>query len=405
MMKKIKFKSLIISITPMIIAGCNFEKNIDHIDVSKKSGDSNGLALLSTSSGSDISPWIQSEKDSWNVAAVTTSKASLASIEAVLVDNTVDVQVSGSGSSIFMMQAASAIDLSQYKSGYIEFNIRPQSTPPSAITLSIDNEWPVRSSLVLSGKLADNRNWQTLAVPVQCLKPFDGAKAVDLSQVKNPFHLDIKEAFNYEITDIFYRSSTDKTPVLDPDTCSDNASTSIVNNAPDLVTGDTALFYSGDVTQAQDLSKAYPLNSFSSNVNQANNIITVSFSQNGGVFLGADDSKSDFSAHNTDVITVDMKVKSYGDSGSIQARMDGQTEDNNTFFSLNSSLLPADDKWYRCQMLVSSMIPTANLSSVKKAFHVSGVWDQMNNLEFSFANVAVTKPRKDYKASEPCIAL
>ncbi|SJN59390.1 hypothetical protein VR7878_03396 [Vibrio ruber DSM 16370] len=405
MMKTVKAKSLIISLTPMIIAGCNFEKNIDHIDVSKNSASNSGLVLLGANSSSDVTPWIQSENDSWNVAAVTTSKASLASIEAGLADNTVDVQVSGPGSSIFMMQAASAIDLSQYKSGYIEFSIRPQSTPPSAITLSIDNEWPVRSSLVLSGKLADNRNWQTLAVPVQCLKPFDGAKAVDLSQVKNPFHLDIKEAFNYEITDIFYRSSTDKTPVLDPDTCSDNASTSLVNNAPDLVTGDTALFYSGDITQAQDLSKAYPLNSFDVDIKSVNNIVTLTFSKNGGAFLGNDDSNRDLSAHSTDVVTVDMKVTSYGDSGSIQTRIDGQVLDGGTFFSLDNSLLPADNKWYRCQIEVASMINTSSLSSVKKAFVVGGVWDQMNNLAFSFANVAVTKPRKDYKASEPCIAL
>ncbi|QMV16443.1 putative glycoside hydrolase [Vibrio spartinae] len=401
-MKQITAKSLILSLTPMILAGCNFEKNIDHIDVSKKSND---LVLLSAGSSSDISPWIQSEKDAWNLAAVTASQTSMTSISAALIDDTVDVQVAGSGSGILMMQSTSEIDVSQYKSGYIQFKIRPKSTPPSAITLSIDNEWPVRSSLVLSGKLADDASWQTLAVPVACMKPFDGATAVDLSQVKNPFHLDVKEAFNYEITDISYRLTTDQTPVVDPVTCGDVAAKNIVNQAPDLVAGDTALFYSGDMTEAQDLSSAYPPNDFSGNVKSVNNIITVSFSKNNGVFLGTDDAKGDFSSHTTDVVTVDMKVKSYGDSGSIQARMDGQTADTGTFFSLDSSSLPADDKWYRCQMPVSSMIPTSNLSSVKKAFYVSGVWDQMNNLEFSFANVAVTKPRKDYQSTKPCIAL
>ncbi|MDW6093949.1 putative glycoside hydrolase [Vibrio rhizosphaerae] len=404
MMKQITVKSLIISLTPMIIAGCNFEKNIDHIDVSKKSG-SSGLAILSADASSDITPWIQSEKDSWKLSAVTASQTSLASIEAALNGNTVDVQVSGTGSSILMMQSASGVDLSQYKSGYVEFKIRPKSTPPSAITVSIDNEWPVRSSLVLSGKLTDDRNWQTLAVPIPCMKPFDGAKAVDMSQVKNPFHLDVKEAFNYEISDIFYRESTDQTPVVDPVTCGDIAASNQVNNAPDLVSGDTALFYSGDITQAQDLRSAYPLNSFDVDIKNVNNIVTLAFNGNGGAFLGNDKSNRDLSAHSTDVVTVDMKVTSYGDSGSIQTRIDGQVLDGGTFFSLDNSSLPADNKWYRCQIEVASMINTSSLSSVKKAFVVGGVWDQMNNLAFSFANVAVTKPRKDYKASEPCIAL
>ncbi|ASA57397.1 putative glycoside hydrolase [Vibrio gazogenes] len=401
-MKQITVKSLILSLTPMILVGCNFEKNIDHIDVAKKSND---LVLLGTGSSSDISPWIQSEKDAWNLMAVTESQTSTSTMSATLSNGTVDVQISGSGSNILMMQSASGIDVSQYKSGYIQFKIRPKSTPPSAITVSIDNEWPVRSSLVLSGKLADDRNWQTLAVPVACMKPFDGAKAVDLSQVKNPFHLDVKEAFNYEITDISYRLTTDQTPVVDPVTCGDVAAKNSVNQAPDLVAGDTAVFYSGDITKAQDLSSTYPSNDFKGNVKSVNNVIAVSFSENNGIFLGSDDAKSDFSSHATDVVTVDMKVKSYGDSGSIQARMDGQTAVTGTFFSLDSSVLPADDKWYRCQMLVSSMIPTSNLTSVKKALYLSGVWDQMKDLEFSFANVAVIKPRKDYNASKPCIAL
>jgi len=228
--KKIIFLSLIsMAIT---ISGCNSEKEVNNqttAETTETIGENqtdNGLKLFGVDATEGIVPWIQSQDDGWNIAKVEEAQASLVDINGVLINNngqndTADIQITGAGttSHMFFLKSESGMDLSSYKNGYIEFKVRAKTNAPSAMTVSIDNEWPNRSSLVLTNALKGGGEWETLTVPVACLKPFDGATAVDFSQVGAPFHLDIKETFDFEITDIFYRSTTDKETVVDADTC------------------------------------------------------------------------------------------------------------------------------------------------------------------------------------------
>jgi len=413
--KKISKKFIFLSLISMAItiSGCNSEKEVNNQTTNGTSGENqidSGLKLFGVGATEGIVPWIQSENDSWKTVQIDENQASLVDINGVLINNngqsdTADIQITGNGttSHMFMLKSESGMDLSSYKTGFIEFKVRAKTNVPSTITVSVDNEWPNRSSLVLANALKGGGEWETLTVPVTCLKPFDGATAVDFSQVGAPFHLDIKESFDFEITDIIYRSTTDRETVIDADSC--GVSNETVNNAPALDSGEAALYYSGDINKAEDYSSDYPLGQFGFAVTEENQIVSIVSTGNGGVFLGNDDSDRDLSSYKDDFITLDMKVKSYGDSDGIQIRMDGVSVEYSTFFSVNSSILPSDDTWYRCQIPVSSIIPEANLSQIKKAIFISGQWDSMNNLEFAFANVSIKGEGDSYDASAPCTKL
>ncbi|MGO1297714.1 MAG: putative glycoside hydrolase, partial [Vibrio sp.] len=331
-------------------------------------------------------------------------------IDAVLINNngqndTADIQISGSGSHIFMLKSDPVLDLSQYQSGYLQFKLRAKSTLPSSLVVSIDNEWPNRSSLVVSKGLTGGGEWETLAIPVACMKPFDGATAVDLHSVKTPFHLDVQEPFDYEITDVEYLfDASSQSNVIDCGLESGSSSASI-NQAPDLQSTDIALYYSGNKKQATDYTSAYPVNSFGFDVQESNQVVHISTSKNGGVFLGNDQSDKNLSAYQDKFLNIDLKVKSYGESSELQVRMDGMTEDSGKFFAVDNTMLPANDTWYRCQLPISSLIPTSNLTKVRKALYLSGVWDSMSNLDFSFTNVAVRSQQDGYNPSSPCVKL
>lgn len=413
-MEKISKKFILLPLMAMVISGCYSDNNDNKSDVS---------TFLGVGTTAGISPWIQSENDGWKVAEVSVTPVSLAGISAVLINNngendTADIQVTGTGSHLFMLKSEVATDLSTYQTGYLEFKVRAKSDTPESMVVSIDNEWPNRSSLVLVNPLTGSGEWETLSVPVKCLKPFDGATAVDFTQVGTPFHLDVKESFDFEITDVTYRLTTDQETVVDADSCtstsdsnSDSDSDSNndvelgVNNAPALNSGDVALYYSGDIGQAQDYSSAYPLNSFGFVVQEENQVVNVSSSENGGVFLGGDDSNMDLSAYSDELVSLDLKIKSYGETNGLQVRMDGVTEDFGLFFTVDSAIVPSDNEWYRCQIPVASIIPQGSLIQVKKVIYISGPWDSMKDLAFSFANVSIEGKGDSYDPASPCTKL
>lgn len=358
-------------------------------------------------------PNIQSEKDGWNVQAVTATQVAMTSISAVLINNagtndTADVQVAGDGDGTFMLKSATPLNLSQYASGFIEFQLRAKSAVPNELNASIDNEYPNRSSLPIASAVQGGGNWETLTLPINCMKPFPGATAINLASVGTPFHLATKEAFDYEITNVKYKLTTTETPVVDPVTC-EAAGTggdtgSGVNQAPALAAGDAALYYSGDKSLATDDSASYPVNSFGGTVTDADQVVTADFPGNGGVFLGTDSANSDLSAYQAGAMTLDVKVTSYGAAPNIQVRMDGTAgPDYGTFFTMDSSKVPADDSWYRCTLPVASLIPAANTNSVQKALYMSGAWDSMAGLKFAFTNVALKSAvPADFDANSPC---
>ncbi|MDD2843140.1 MAG: putative glycoside hydrolase, partial [Tolumonas sp.] len=306
----------------------------------------------------------------------------------------------------------------------IEFQLRTKSAVPTELSVSIDNEYPNRSSISIAEAVAGSGNWETLTVPINCMKPYPGATAVNLASVNAPFFLDTKQAFNYEISNVKYTLSTTNTPIVDPVTCkaavtdsgtgtgtdagtgsgSGSGSGSGVNQAPALVSGDTALYYSGDKSQAIDHSTDYPVNGFGGTTTDANQVVTVDFPGNSGVFLGSDTSNADLSAYQNGAMTLDLKVSSYGASPNIQIRMDGTAgPDYGTFFTMDSSKVPADNNWYRCTLPMTSLIPAANTNSVQKALYMSGAWDSMSGLQFAFTNVALkTTVPSGFDANSPC---
>ena len=369
------------------------------------------LLLFGVDATAGTTPRIQSEMDNWDVQEVTATPLSLASIDAVLINNagtsdTADVQVPGNGTGTFMLKSDTPINLSQYAAGFIEFQLRAKSPVPQELSVSIDNEYPNRSSIPIAAAVTGSGNWETLTVPISCMAPYPGATAVNLAAVSTPFFLDTNKAFNYEITNVKYTLSTTNTPVVDPVTCktAGTDSSSGVNQASALVTGDTAIYYSGDKSNANDLSVSYPVTSFGGTVTDAEQVVTADFPGNGGVFLGSDASNADLSAYQNGAMTLDLKVSSYGASPNIQIRMDGTAgPDYGTFFTMDSSKVPADDNWYRCTLPVTTLIPAANTNSVQKALYLGGAWDSMSGLKFAFTNVALKSALPgDFDANTPC---
>ncbi len=375
-------------------------------------GGDSSLLLLGVGATASTTPRVQSEMDGWNVQAVTATPVAMTSISAVLINNagtndTVDVKVAGNGDGTFMLKTDTPLDLSKYASGFIEFQLRAKSPVPEVLNASIDNEYPNRSSLPIASAVKGGGNWETLTLPINCMKPFSGATAINLASVASPFHLATKEAFDYEITNVKYKLTTTETPVVDPVTCEaagGGSTGSGVNQAPALVAGDAALYYSGDKSLATDISADYPMNGFGGTLADAEQIVTADFPGNGGVFLGTDSANSDLSAYQAGAMTLDVKVASYGASPNIQVRMDGTAgPDYGTFFTMDSSKVPADDSWYRCTLPVASLIPAANTNSVQKALYMAGAWDSMAGLKLSFTNVALKSAvPADFDANSPC---
>ncbi|HHQ4899261.1 putative glycoside hydrolase [Aeromonas veronii] len=422
-------------IAAALLGGCGGEENISSSNGSEThpgetlpgetppGGEDGVLLLFGVGANAKVTPNIQSEKDNWNLQPVTSTPVAMTSISAVLINNagtddTADVQVAGDGDGTFMLKSATPLNLSKYASGFIEFQLRTKSKVPEVLNASIDNEYPNRSSLPIASALTGSGNWETLTLPINCMKPFPGAKAVNLATVGTPFHLATKEAFNYEITNIKYLLTTSAKPVVDPVTCEapggatdpgtdpdTNPDTgSGVNNAPALVATDAALYYSGDKSQAQDRSADYPAASFGGTLTDENQVITMDLPGNGAAFLGTDSANGDLSAYQDGVMLLDLKVSSYGDSPNIQIRMDGTAgPDFGTFFTMDSNIVPDDDTWYRCILPVASLIPAANTGSVQKALYLSGAWDSMAGLRFAFTNVALkTAIPADFDSNQPC---
>lgn len=403
----------------ILLSGCGGAENIGSSGSSSNtggnppvSGDSS-LFLFGVGATATTTPRIQSEMDNWDVKPVTATPLSLTSIGAVLINNAgtndaADVQVSGNGTGTFMLKSDTPINLSKYASGFIEFQLRTKSTVPTELSVSIDNEYPNRSSISIAEAVAGSGNWETLTVPINCMAPYPGATAVNLASVNAPFFLNTKQAFDFEITNVKYTLSTTNTPIVDPVTCktavTDGGTGSGVNQAPALVSGDTALYYSGDKSLAIDHSADYPVNGFGGTTTDANQVVTVDFPGNSGVFLGADTSSSDLSAYQNGAMMLDLKVSSYGAAPNIQIRMDGTAgPDYGTFFTMDSSKVPADDNWYRCTLPITSLIPAANTNSVQKALYMSGAWDSMSGLQFAFTNVALkTTVPSGFDANSPC---
>lgn len=433
-------------IAAALLGGCGGADNID--SNSGNTGGNNGgdnggttppgdstLILFGVGANGGTTPSIQSEKDNWSLQPVTASPVAMTSISAVLINNagtddTADVQVAGDGDGTFMLKSATPLNLSKYASGFIEFQLRTKSKVPEVLNASIDNEYPNRSSLPIASALTGSGDWETLTLPINCMKPFPGATAINLATVGTPFHLATKEAFNYEITNIKYLLTTSAKPVVDPVTCEapggatdpgtdpgtepgtdpgtdpgTNPDTgSGVNNAPALVATDAALYYSGDKSQALDRSADYPAASFGGTLTDENQVITMDLPGNGAAFLGTDSANGDLSAYQDGAMLLDLKVSSYGDSPNIQIRMDGTAgPDFGTFFTMDSNIVPDDDTWYRCILPVASLIPAANTGSVQKALYLSGAWDSMAGLRFAFTNVALkTAIPADFDSNQPC---
>lgn len=422
-------------IAATLLGGCGGAEDIPASSTNNGGGvtppvtDDSTLLLFGVGASSSATPRIQSEKDGWNVQPVTATPVAMTSISAVLINNagtndTADVQVAGDGDGTFMLKSDAPLNLSQYASGFIEFQLRAKSPVPQVLNASIDNEYPNRSSLPIAGAVTGSGNWETLTLPINCMKPFPGATAINLASVGTPFHLATKEAFDYEITNVKYKLTTSATPIVDPVTCeaaadnpgsgenpgsgdnpgSGGSTGSGVNQAPALVAADAALYYSGDKSLATDLSASYPVNGFGGTLTDAEQVVSVDFPGNGGVFLGSDSANSDLSAYQAGAMTLDLKVASYGAASEIQIRMDGTAgPDYGTFFTMDSSKVPADDSWYRCTLPVASLIPSANTNSVQKALYMAGAWDAMAGLKFSFTNVALKAAiPADFDASTPC---
>ncbi len=409
-------------IAATLLGGCGGAENIpansnNNGGVTPPDTGDSTLLLFGVGASTSATPRVQSEKDGWSVQPVTASPVAMTSISAVLINNagtndTADVQVAGDGDGTFMLKSDTPLDLSKYASGFIEFQLRTKSAVPEALSVSIDNEYPNRSSLPIASALTGSGNWETLTLPINCMKPFSGATAINLASVGTPFHLATKEAFSYEITNVKYRLTTTETPIVDPVTCEaagDNPGSggdtgSGVNQAPALAATDAALYYSGDKSLAADLSANYPVNGFGGTLTDAGQVVSEDFPGNGGVFLGSDTANSDLSAYQAGAMTLDLKVASYGAASEIQIRMDGTAgPDYGTFFTMDSSKVPADDSWYRCTLPVASLIPSANTNSVQKALYMAGAWDAMAGLKFSFTNVALKAAiPADFDASTPC---
>ncbi|MGL6172959.1 MAG: hypothetical protein ACRC1S_13920 [Vibrio sp.] len=170
------------------------------------------------------------------------------------------------------------------------------------------------------------------------------------------------------------------------------------NSAPALSDGDFAVFYSGDSSLATDLSDKHKFDSFfvpgfeqHPKPEPTEDVIDVLFPGNGGIyFQSADGQATDLSElYAAGVMTIDLKVTDYGESDGIQVRLESATPQYSNFYQIDKGQVPAGGDWYRCQLLVSDLAPSADyLNAAFRTPYISGVWDSMADLQFTLANVA-----------------
>ena len=239
-------------IAAALLSGCGGDENISSSNGSETppgetppgetppGGGDGALLLFGVGANASVTPNIQSEKDNWNLQPVTATPVAMTSISAVLINNagtddTADVQVPGDGDGTFMLKSDTPLNLSKYASGFIEFQLRTKSTVPEVLNVSIDNEYPNRSSLPIASALANTGDWETLTLPINCMKPFPGATAINLATVGTPFHLATKDAFSYEITNIKYLLPQRQNRLSIPSPVKRQAPIQVLTPAPILV--------------------------------------------------------------------------------------------------------------------------------------------------------------------------
>ena len=69
-------------------------------------------------------------------------------------------RVPGDGDGTFISNPTPA-ESEQVCFGFIEFQLRTKSTVPEVLNVSIDNEYPNRSSLPIASALANTGDWET----------------------------------------------------------------------------------------------------------------------------------------------------------------------------------------------------------------------------------------------------
>ncbi|PNH83220.1 putative glycoside hydrolase [Vibrio diazotrophicus] len=418
-MSNLNKKLIAIAILPFLLAGCGEEQKPSSSGSGSGVGSSDSTGRVFNLFGvkavdSAYKALILSATDGYASTVVTDAYVSSSDINAGLINNngtndTIDVEIKGVASGSLMLQAGEQKeDFSSFESGYLEFNIRSKSAVPDDLTVAIDNGWPNRKVFSLNGYVNFTNDWEGISIPIKCMKPGSGMNDFSLDSVATPFFMESSKAYSYEITDIAYKEKSEFTPVVDATSCTSSAS---VNNPAALAAGDLSVYYTGDKSLATDISDKYTLGDFvvsgSSTKTESGQVIHLSLPVNGGIFFEAGSgNERDFSSfYAASYMTIDLKVDNYGSSPNLQIKMEGATSNDANFYAVDSSLVPADSSWYRCNLPVSSLAPSETyLSSTKKAAYLSGQWDSMVGLEFSFTNIAFINTKNISGASD-CIKL
>ncbi len=434
-MSNINKKFIAIAILPLLLAGCDFD------DESASTSDNSGGT---SSSGGEISgsvfnlfgvnavdsgysALILSATDNYASTVVTDAYVYSSDINAGLINNngtndTIDVEVVGVAAGSLMLQADNqSADFSTYESGYLEFKIRSKSAVPEDLTVAIDNGWPNRKVFSLNGHVDYTNAWEEISIPIQCMQPGEGMDDFSLSSVVTPFYMESSSSYSFEITDIAYKEVSEFTPVVDAESCAASGgsledpsgegdeSEAGVNNAVALSSSDISIYYTGDDSLATDVSSNFPLGYYGGDVTESGQVLQFSLTGNGGIFLKADDgNEMDFSSfYAAGFMSIDIKVEDYGSSPDLQIKLEDVDSKPNysNIYSVDSSAVPADGSWYRCNIPVSSLAPSEDyLASTSKAPYLSGLWDSMENLNFSFTNVALISS-KNFSDSSDCIKI
>jgi len=137
--------------------------------------------------------------------------------------------------------------------------------------------------------------------------------------------------------------------------------------------------------------------------------VHFSLPANGGVFFQAasGDELNLSSFYAAGFLTIDIKIDNYGTSPNLEIKLEDVDPgtSNDTKYLINNGLIPANSSWYRCNLPVSSLaLDGSYLSSTSKAAYLSGEWDKMVGLDFSFTNVALINSRNISGASD-CVQL
>ncbi|MEI8659065.1 putative glycoside hydrolase [Vibrio sp. Hal054] len=409
-MSNLNKKLIAIAILPFLLAGCGEEQNTSS---GTSSSDSTGKVfnLFGVKAvDSAYKALILSATDGYASTVVTDAYVSSSDINAGLINNngtndTIDVEIKGVASGSLMLQAGEQKeDFSSFESGYLEFNIRSKSAVPDDLTVAIDNGWPNRKVFSLNGYVNFTNDWEGISIPIKCMKPGSGMSDFSLDSVATPFFMESSKAYSYEITDIAYKEKSEFTPVVDATSCKKS-----VNDPAPLVAGDLSIYYTGDDSLATDISSKYPLADFGGTRTESGGVVHFSLPANGGVFFQAasGDELNLSSFYAAGFLTIDIKIDNYGTSPNLEIKLEDVDPgtSNDTKYLINNGLIPANSSWYRCNLPVSSLaLDGSYLSSTSKAAYLSGEWDKMVGLDFSFTNVALINSRNISGASD-CVQL